>query len=37
MKNYKCLVCGVEFEVEDGQEVRCPVCGATGDAVEEVK
>ena len=37
MKKFKCNVCGVEFEVEDGQEPVCPVCGAKGEKVEEVK
>lgn len=37
MKRFKCNVCGVEFEVEEGQEPMCPVCGATGENVEEVK
>lgn len=27
MKKYKCNVCQVEFELEDGAEVVCPVCG----------
>ena len=31
MKKYKCLLCGVEFEAEDGVEPVCPVCGATGE------
>ena len=37
MKKFKCNVCGVEFEVEEGQEAVCPVCGATGENVEEAK
>lgn len=37
MKKFKCNVCGVEFEVEEGQEAVCPVCGATGENIEEVK
>ena len=37
MKKYKCLACGVEFEVYEGQEIECPVCGATKDQCEEVK
>lgn len=24
---YKCLVCGQVFEIKDGEEVVCPVCG----------
>ena len=31
---YKCKVCGEEFEVQDGQEVRCPLCMAEGDNLE---
>lgn len=27
MKKYKCNVCQVEFELEDGAELVCPVCG----------
>lgn len=37
MKKFKCKVCCVEFEVEDGQNPVCPVCGAEGDNIEEVK
>lgn len=37
MKKFKCLVCGVEFEVENDQEPVCPVCGAKGENIEEVK
>ena len=37
MKKYRCLACGAEFEVEDGKEPVCPVCGVSGDALEEVK
>ena len=37
MKKFKCLVCGVEFEVEEGQEPVCPICGATGEKLEEIK
>lgn len=36
MKKYKCLVCGVEFEVEDGVTPVCPVCGVTGDELVEI-
>ncbi len=31
MKTYKCLVCGKVFDVEDGVEPVCPLCGAKGD------
>lgn len=37
MKKYRCLVCGVEFEVEDGQPAVCPVCGVEGENLEEIK
>lgn len=36
MKKYKCLLCGIVFESDDSEPV-CPVCGATGDDLEEVK
>ena len=28
MTKYYCKLCGIEFEVEDGEEPVCPVCGA---------
>ena len=31
---YKCKLCGAVFDVEDGQEAVCPLCGATGDQLE---
>ncbi len=34
MKTYKCLVCGKVFEVEDGAEAVCPVCGVSGEKLE---
>ena len=37
MKKYKCLLCGAVFEVEDGAEAVCPVCGVSGDKVELVE
>ncbi len=37
MKKYKCLVCGVEFEVPDGEEPVCPVCGVSGDDLELIE
>ena len=37
MKTYKCLICGEVFQVEDGVEPVCPVCGVDGDNLEEVK
>ena len=33
---YKCKLCGAVFEVEDGQEAVCPLCGATGDQLVPV-
>jgi len=36
MKTYKCLACGKVFTVEDGAELVCPACGATGDKLVEV-
>lgn len=37
MKKYICHICGEEFEVADGEEPVCPVCGVSGDDVEEIK
>ena len=37
MTKYKCLVCGEEFEVEDGQEPICPTCGVGKENLEEIK
>jgi len=34
MKKYRCLVCGKIFEVADGEEVICPVCGVGRDKLE---
>ena len=36
MKKYKCLICNAEFEVADGSEPICPICGAKGDSVVEI-
>ena len=36
MKQYKCKVCGLVFEVEDGVEPVCPKCGMKGDKLELV-
>ncbi|MBO4261095.1 MAG: rubrerythrin family protein [Clostridia bacterium] len=33
---YKCTICGEIFEVKDGEEAVCPLCGADGDALEPV-
>ena len=32
---YKCKLCGHKFEVEEGLEAVCPVCGATAENLEE--
>ncbi len=37
MAKYYCTLCGVTFESEDGAELVCPVCGATGDQLELVE
>ena len=37
MKKYKCIICGEVFEIEDGEEAVCPLCGATGDDLEPVE
>ena len=34
---YKCTVCGEIFDVKDGEEAVCPLCGADGDALEPVE
>ena len=34
---YKCKLCGAIFDVEDGQEAVCPLCGATGVQLEPVE
>ena len=34
MAKYKCKVCGQVFEVADGEEAVCPVCGVKGDKLE---
>ena len=31
MKKYECKVCGLVFEVKDGEEAICPKCKAKGD------
>ena len=37
MVKYKCKVCGLVFEVNEGEEAVCPACKATGDKLEVVK
>ncbi len=34
MKKYKCKICKVEFELADGEELICPVCGAGAEDLE---
>ena len=33
---YKCIVCGAEFELKDGDKVQCPVCGVEGEYIVKV-
>ena len=33
---YKCIICGEIFEVAEGEEPVCLLCGATGDDLELV-
>ena len=35
-KKFKCIICGEVFEVQEGEEPVCPLCGATGDDLEPV-
>ena len=37
MKKFKCVLCGEVFEVADGELPVCPICGATGGDLEEIK
>lgn len=37
MLTYKCTICNEIFEVAEGEEAVCPLCGADGDALEIVK
>lgn len=34
MKKFKCLLCGTEFTVKDGEEEICPVCFQTGGTLQ---
>ena len=36
MAQYKCKVCGLVFEVKDGEEAVCPKCKAKGDKLERI-
>ncbi|OUN48186.1 hypothetical protein B5G20_01185 [Collinsella sp. An7] len=33
---YRCLMCGAVFEVPEGEEPVCPVCGARGSSLEKI-
>lgn len=33
---YKCLVCGAEFELKDGDKVECPICGVGAEYLEKI-
>ena len=37
MKKFKCIICGEVFEVAEGEEPVCPLCGAMGDDLEPVE
>ena len=37
MKKYRCLLCGEVFEVKDGEEPVCPLCGAGEDDLELIE
>ncbi len=34
---YHCKICGVDFEVKNGETPVCPVCGASGDNLEVIE
>ena len=33
---YKCLVCGAEFELKEGDKVECPICGVGEEYLEKL-
>lgn len=35
MIKYRCKICGAIFEVEEGKEVVCPICGV-GESLCEI-
>lgn len=37
MAKYRCKVCGEIFEVADGEEAVCPLCGVDGDNLELIE
>ena len=34
---YKCHLCNQEFELPEGAEPVCPICGATGEHLEVIE
>lgn len=37
MTKFKCLVCGIEFDIPEGVEARCPMCDAVGDDLKIIE
>ncbi len=37
MVRYKCNLCNQEFELPEGEEPVCPICGATGEHLEVIE
>ena len=37
MPKFKCKVCGEEFDAPNRAEAVCPVCGVTGEKLEELQ
>ena len=37
MSQYKCKLCKKVFEVKEGEAAVCPICGASGESLEEIK
>ncbi|MBQ9791397.1 MAG: flavin reductase, partial [Clostridia bacterium] len=33
---YKCLVCGAEFELKDGDKLECPICGVGEEYLQKI-
>ena len=36
MAKFKCTICGVEFDAPNINEAVCPVCGASGNDIQEI-
>lgn len=36
MAKFKCTICGVEFDAPNINEAICPVCGASGNDIQEI-